>query len=194
MPGAGSAAAVGKTHAESETQTQTHAETSHAAATRICGECTACCTVLGVVELNKPAYTTCRHDCGRCAIYESRPKTCRIWSCGWLLSHIEGDERRRPDRLGLLFNREALDGKPITVVYEVWPDAATHSNNAFLLRKMSQQMPIVLRAYQTRKCTVITPDRQKQQYILRLIESDWYPKEEAARSPLGYFSSDSLDR
>ena len=148
---------------------------AQAAANRACGECTACCTVMGVVELNKAGYTPCPHDCGRCAIYESRPKTCRIWSCGWLLGHIEGDERRRPDRLGLMFNREALAGRPITVAYEVWPGAAREPNNEYLLRKISQTLPIVLREYQTLKCEVITPDREKWEYISQLVGREWCP-------------------
>ncbi|HEX4146483.1 MAG TPA: hypothetical protein VHY91_23485 [Pirellulales bacterium] len=146
---------------------------SQEAAPRVCGECTACCTVMGIAALNKPGYSRCVHECGRCGIYDSRPEACRKWSCGWLLGRVEGDERRRPDRLGLMFNREPLAGKPITVAYEVWPGAAAEANNDFLLRKMSQQIPIVLREYQTLKCRVITPDREKWEYIDRLVRHCW---------------------
>lgn len=157
-------------------------------ANRICGDCTACCTVMGVAELNKANYQPCSHNCGSCAIYNSRPSTCRSWCCGWLLGLIEGDERRRPDKLGLLFNRENLGGKPITVAYEVWPGAGRESNNEYLLRKMSQKTPIVLREYQTRKCDVITANRERRQKIRQLILHEWCQKPGAGWSECGYFS------
>lgn len=53
---------------------------------RRCGSCTACCKILPVVELNKPALTRCahqRHGKG-CTIYPDRPMSCRLWSCLWL--------------------------------------------------------------------------------------------------------------
>ncbi len=157
-------------------------------ANRVCGECTACCTVMGVAELNKANYQPCAHDCGCCAIYDSRPITCRSWCCGWLLGLIEGDERRRPDKLGLLFNRENLAGKPTTVAYEVWPGAGRQSNNEYLLRKMSQNAPVVLREYQTRKCDVITPSREQRQKLQQSILREWCQKPGADWSECGYLT------
>ena len=41
---------------------------------RSCGDCQACCTVVGVQELSKPHWTRCRHQCGvGCAITKSAP-------------------------------------------------------------------------------------------------------------------------
>jgi len=142
---------------------------------RACGECTACCTILAVDDLKKGNYQPCVHECGGCAIYDSRPSTCRTWSCGWLLGRIEGDERRRPDKIGLIFNREKLAGKFMTVAIEVWPGAAKESSNAYLLRKMSQEKPIVLREYQIRNYDVITRDPQQRLHILQLIQNEWHP-------------------
>jgi hypothetical protein len=158
----------------------------HAVTNRICGACTACCTVMGVVELNKANYQPCSHECGKCGIYKSRPSACRTWSCGWLLGVIEGDERRRPDQLGLLFNREDLSGKPMMVAYEVWPRAGRQSKSAYLLRKMSQKQPIILREYETRKCDVITPDRQRQQTLRQAILDEWCQEHGAGWSECGY--------
>jgi hypothetical protein len=155
---------------------QVHAATKarHGVADRVCGDCTACCTVMGVRELNKASYQACPHNCGKsCGIYTSRPRNCHKFCCLWLLGLVEGDERRRPDRLGLIFNREGLSGKPITVVCEVWPGAGKEANNAYLLRKMSQKMPIVLREYQTEKNDVLTPDVKLREHILQLIASEW---------------------
>src|SRR5688572_10712451 len=46
-----------------------------------CGECTACCDVIGVDAVGKPYYARCPHlDPGKigaaCAVYADRPRTC----------------------------------------------------------------------------------------------------------------------
>lgn len=87
---------------------------------RACGQCTACCFVIGVRAVpsadvrrgladprppaDKLPMHRCEHDDGKgCAIYAdpSRPKACAAYACGWLLG-IFGQERDRPDRLGVV--------------------------------------------------------------------------------------------
>jgi hypothetical protein len=68
---------------------------------RECGDCTACCTVLGVHELKKAPSTPCCHECATgCSTYESRPESCREFRCVWLDGAFE--EHLRPDKLGLV--------------------------------------------------------------------------------------------
>ncbi len=114
---------------------------------RTCGTCTACCTIVGVVELNKPNYTPCSHECkAGCAIYSTRPVSCRVWSCNWLYGREPGgDERRRPDQLGLMFTHEDIGhrGKILTA-YEVWPGAAKEAPAAFLLKKLTGRGQFIL--------------------------------------------------
>lgn len=53
-----------------------------------CGDCTYCCKVMKVQELNKAANTWCIH-CNKgqgCAIYKERPESCRVYECLWLRS------------------------------------------------------------------------------------------------------------
>lgn len=60
---------------------------------RECGQCTACCTMLGVTELRKPVNIACDHVCEQgCSIYNSRPQTCRDWSCDWKNGLIPGED------------------------------------------------------------------------------------------------------
>ena len=96
------------------------------AAGRECGSCTACCTVLAIAELQKPARWACSYvACGHCGIYEQRPQSCRDFNCAWLRGAIAGDESLRPDKLGLLFdffystaaNRERF------IAFELWKGA-----------------------------------------------------------------------
>lgn len=95
--------------------------------TRSCGDCTVCCTVMGVKALDKPVDVTCQHlykgddpgigscsrcgkedgpcNCKGCGIYAKRPSSCKEFHCAWRHSfdffpEFEG----RPDRLGVMFD------------------------------------------------------------------------------------------
>lgn len=70
---------------------------------RQCGECTVCCTAMGVPELKKPAWTKCAHVCATgCAIYPVRPKGCADFFCLWRQGF--GEEEWRPDLLGAVLS------------------------------------------------------------------------------------------
>lgn len=89
-----------------------------------CGECTACCSVMKVEELDKPFYQTCQHVCATgCAIYHNRPASCRVWECGWRSGWISGGDELRPDKLGVMFEWRVIGGDSFLLVYEVWPGA-----------------------------------------------------------------------
>ena len=76
---------------------------------RQCGECRACCTTCAVNELNKSLNTACVHICERgCAIYESRPNSCREYDCAWLQGHLP--EKHRPDKSGIVWTFERIEG------------------------------------------------------------------------------------
>lgn len=71
---------------------------------RTCGCCNVCCVVPKIDEpaLQKLPGCRCANalPSGACAIYETRPDTCRSFLCGWrLLSWV--DERLRPDQSGV---------------------------------------------------------------------------------------------
>jgi len=90
---------------------------------RECGSCSACCTVIGVPELDKGAYEPCEHLCEvGCGIYADRPGSCRTFECQWLRGMLEVDgtidPALRPDSCGVI-----LDYQPGTAfgdVYRAW--------------------------------------------------------------------------
>lgn len=103
-------------------------------AKRQCGNCTACCTVIGVSALHKPAGQTCDHcvvhkttrkDPG-CLIYDNRPKECQDYHCLWVLGM--GKPKHRPDRIGAIL------------------DAALNSQQAVVVRAIEEryQMPTLV--------------------------------------------------
>ncbi len=74
-------------------------------AKRSCGECTLCCTVMGVPDLPaapKPPGERCGHVCSRgCRIYQQRPPTCRDFACVWAQGGLP--KHMRPDKVGMVF-------------------------------------------------------------------------------------------
>ena len=89
-------------------------ERERRAASRSCGPCSLCCTVLRVDELEKRAGTNCEHQCfggddgdqWGCAIHASRPLICRRYECLWLQGGLEEDER--PDKTGGIVDLETV--------------------------------------------------------------------------------------
>jgi hypothetical protein len=125
---------------------------------RGCGDCQACCTVVGVQELSKPHWTRCRHQCtAGCAIYEERPRSCRGYSCLWAAGLLDGDEVRRPDRLGVIFDLRtkgstASDsvrpGDQVLIqAWEVWPGALDQPAVASLVDRIAEKCLVVIRSY-----------------------------------------------
>ncbi len=68
-----------------------------------CDGCTACCKIMKVRELDKPANVWCQH-CrigSGCGIYVERPESCRVYECLWLKTQRMGrpiPPELRPDR------------------------------------------------------------------------------------------------
>lgn len=66
-----------------------------------CNGCTACCSVLEIKELSKPANTTCSSCTGKgCGVYDTRPETCKNFKCAYLNS--DWPENLRPDKCGVI--------------------------------------------------------------------------------------------
>ncbi len=121
----------------------------HHVAGRTCGDCKECCTVLNVLEINKPINTPCPHCTAKgCGVYETRPLTCRGWSCEWWLGRLGLTDAQRPDKLGLMFTFEP--GTPV-IVYELVPGAATSKKGAKVLNRMRSQRTLLLQRYGTQQ-------------------------------------------
>ena len=81
---------------------------------RTCGECTVCCFITSIPELEKEKYTPCKNLCATgCGIYADRPTPCSEFECAWLMEEAHGvvDLRllERPDKVGLMFRLAMSD-------------------------------------------------------------------------------------
>jgi hypothetical protein len=70
---------------------------------RACGDCTLCCKVMAIEELEKPAGRWCpnRNAARGCLVYANRPAECQSFSCMWLANELL-DERWKPNRSKLV--------------------------------------------------------------------------------------------
>ena len=139
---------------------------ARAAPGRSCGECSACCTVMGVPDDPKPKagwengqkepWEPCGHVCdspeGRCGIYANRPRTCRGFVCGWLEGL--GSEDHRPDLSGVVLVSNA--DRTMVQVMEVWEGAARERLGKQLADQMlGRGLPVIV--MHKRKRTLIQP-------------------------------------
>lgn len=69
---------------------------------RVCGECSLCCRLPRIGDLDKKANVWCVYcEQGKgCNIYQYRPRVCREYECAWLANPGLAD-RYRPDLIGL---------------------------------------------------------------------------------------------
>ena len=75
---------------------------------RRCGDCTLCCTVMGVDDypsMPKLPGVRCPDVCSRgCRIYLARPKSCREFACIWVQGGLP--KEFRPDKIGVVFSTD----------------------------------------------------------------------------------------
>ncbi len=118
---------------------------------RCCGDCRECCQALAIPELEKPCFQTCAHmEAAGCSVYADRIQACRSYECLWLALGL-GEERDRPDLLGLIFSEpDRTVFHPhsahihILCACEVSPDRASSGRAAEVLRLLSEKMVVVL--------------------------------------------------
>jgi hypothetical protein len=92
-----------------------------AMAQRPCGDCTACCTVMAVDEIDKPLGVECQHVCASgCSVYATRPAGCRDFNCIWRYGLLGA--AHRPDKLGIVFDVSRAAVKTL-LARQVWPGA-----------------------------------------------------------------------
>lgn len=116
-------------------------------ALRRCGPCVACCTTMGVPELEKQFNTTCKHAGTSCDIYNKRPQSCQAFECLWLQGH--GRPEHRPDRLGITLDLTIKDGPlgragEVIVAREVQYGSSDNPIVSVFLTQLSKSLPVYL--------------------------------------------------
>lgn len=119
--------------------------------TRSCAGCELCCTIMGVEELGKAAWTACAHlgAEGGCAIWGAHPAVCRSFTCLWRRS----DDLLPPDLFpadcGFILALDQLETWPTVVkvcAQADRPDAwdTPRNREIFLRLAASWNCPVVV--------------------------------------------------
>ena len=116
---------------------------------RICGGCTACCTVLDVPDAEAPPGCDCSFMIeGGCGIYPTRPNICRDWQCQWMADNdhkpplLRDDEK--PDVIGIMFNIDIVEGwGALLVAHELRPGAV--DEQVELLERLATSTTVMVR-------------------------------------------------
>lgn len=133
---------------------------------RQCRECTLCCKLLPVRELQKPANTVCEFQRAKgCSVYQGRefPASCALWSCHWLISD---DDLPRPDRAHYVIDvsPDYIEVGDIRVrVVQIWIDPK-HPNahrdpklRAWLERRYEKTGQVALVRFSSLKAIALFP-------------------------------------
>lgn len=115
---------------------------------RTCGDCTVCCFVGGVPELDKPAHSHCQYCwVSGCDLFgkPDRPKVCVDFCCSWLRG--AGFPEDRPDTSGVMCSVNKMKGEKFSFVFvfEVAPGALLGKGKAIVERLTSlSSTPIIV--------------------------------------------------
>lgn len=113
---------------------------------RQCGDCAACCFVMGVKEIGKPVMSKCQHQAKKgCSIYAERPTPCRVYSCLWREGF--GLREHRPDKLGVIFDlvREGVFAtNKVVMAREVFAGSSKLQKVRVLLDTFSHSMVVAI--------------------------------------------------
>lgn len=120
---------------------------------RSCGQCSACCVLPRIPDahLEKPGYQPCKYliqgSDGMCGCYETRPEVCRNYNCLWRMGIIGGDERRRPDQIGIMFGVDEIDGRPYMEAWELWEGAVRDYPGRGVVDQIARRTKLLVRYY-----------------------------------------------
>ena len=130
------------------------------AGTRECGVCTACCSVLPILELRKPMRRACDHVCQTgCSIHAERPTSCHDFHCLWLRGALDGDEGLRPDQLGVMFDYFVMapSGCAYLIAFELWVGAFGDPQLQALLQEIGRTQTVRL-SYRDGRWSTLTAE------------------------------------
>ena len=96
-----------------------------------CGACSACCYLMAVPDIQKPACVHCAHEArphGGCLVYgtDAKPQACSDFACLWLVSQSRPTAERmiygvRPDRSKVMMHDARDEDNPNVMYVHVDP-------------------------------------------------------------------------
>ena len=139
-----------------------------AEAQKQCGDCSLCCKVLRIPELEKPKDHWCPNFAAGtgCNIYPDRPPSCRSFRCRWLTDETMGPEWKPS------VSKLVLDNKPHLLAVHADPAVSKpwrREPYGSTLRRLAAQgltLGTIVMVMEHRRSVVILPDREVDMGIL----------------------------
>ncbi len=132
---------------------------------RSCENCTLCCKVMRIYELNKPNGVWCSHckPSVGCTIYDNKPHSCSVFYCGYL-SSSELDEKWKPAHSRLVISVDSDNKKIVVNVDQQRPDAWKHEPyysqfKAWSRRATADRKQLLVQVNVGSRAYVVFPDR-----------------------------------
>ena len=110
---------------------------------RECGDCTMCCKLIGVKEIDKKPNSWCEHcEVGKgCSIYADAPPSCHDFRCLWL-DNEEMTDNLRPDKTKVVLGGTTDGNHVVAYVDPARPDAYKTGRMGALLGAISAVSPV----------------------------------------------------
>ena len=132
------------------------------ASQRQCADCSLCCKVLGIPELDKPKDCWCPNFAAGvgCRIYNDRPPSCHDFVCRWLTDPTMGPEWK-PSVCKMV-----VDSRPSLFVVHVDPAVSrpwSAEPYMSVLKRLSAQgltKGVIVMVIERRRTIVVLPDRE----------------------------------
>jgi len=154
---------------------------------RTCSDCTQCCKLVPVKELDKAAGQRCIHQSRKgCGIYNRRPMSCALWSCRWLTDPATA-ALSRPDRSHYVIDAmpdfisvdDADTGERIRIpVIQIWIDPAypdAHRDPKLRAYLEQQQSAALIRFGNERGIVLFPP--------FMFSDGQWHERDSRRREP-----------
>lgn len=132
---------------------------------RTCGQCSLCCKLLRIEELQKAEGRWCAHCApggSRCKLYDNRPTECRDFYCAWLTATDVGEEWYPAKCKMVLYaegdgNRIALHVDPATPT--VWRKEPYYSQiRTWAIAAAEQNQQVII--YIKNRVIAVLPDKE----------------------------------
>ena len=85
---------------------------------RECGNCSLCCEVMAVEDINKKEYQKCENQGLGCRIHNEKPDQCKSFACAWLEGNIPYD--LKPDNVGFFVTSQGTEDYPLVSIHSKW--------------------------------------------------------------------------
>jgi hypothetical protein len=133
---------------------------------RSCKDCTLCCKLLGIAELEKPRATWCTHCdvTAGCKIHGAHPAECRDFYCGYL-TNAALDERWAPTRSKMVLAYDEVHAPRLSVHVDparpdAWRKEPYYSQiKRWAIAAAAQRGQVIV--WQGRSTVAVLPDRDK---------------------------------